>query len=109
MLNRGALIVRPKQPFVDWALGLDDSGMAPPFEGEKTVYLVPDFEDPRQQEKVLEMVYEEVFENELWGWYTDEGGWPRDRTLAMFKEWFHIEMHSVVRDLCGYLMVDDDL
>jgi len=29
MLNRAALIVRPAKPYVDWALGLDDSGLAP--------------------------------------------------------------------------------
>lgn len=45
MLNRGALIVRPKQPFLDWAAGLDDSGIVPDVEGERTVYLIPQFED----------------------------------------------------------------
>ncbi len=29
MLNRGVVIVRPKQPYLDWAAGLDDSGILP--------------------------------------------------------------------------------
>ena len=33
MLNRAALIVRPKQPFLDWAASLDDSGLVPDVAG----------------------------------------------------------------------------
>ena len=29
MINRSAVIVRPRQPYIDWAKGLDDSGMDP--------------------------------------------------------------------------------
>ena len=44
MLNRGVLIVRPGQPYIDWAAQLDDSGLVPDSEDEKTVYLIPEFE-----------------------------------------------------------------
>ena len=37
MLNRGVVIVRPKQPYLDWAAGLDDSGIVPDPNGEQTV------------------------------------------------------------------------
>ena len=37
MLNRGALIVRPAQPYLDWAASLDDSGILPDPDGEVTV------------------------------------------------------------------------
>jgi len=47
-------------------------------------------------------VLDEVFERKLVGWHTDERAWPPKRTLKMFKNWFSIEMHSVVEDLCGY-------
>jgi hypothetical protein len=102
MLNRGALIVRPAKPYIDWASSLDDSGVLPLADGEKTVYLVPSFEDDEEAEKVLRRVFPHVFENELHGWHTDEAAWPKRRTLAMFKKWFNIELHSVVEDLCGY-------
>ena len=45
MLNRGVLIVCHARPFLEWAAGLDDSGVRPLVEGEQTVYLIPEFED----------------------------------------------------------------
>lgn len=109
MLNRAALIVRPKEPYIAWARDLDDSGLVPSVEGEQTVYLIPGFEDDDAAEKILAQVYAEVFEDQLFGWHTDEDAWPKRRTLAMFKDWFQIEMHSVVEDLCGYEIEDDDV
>jgi len=108
MLNRAVLIVRPKKPFLDWAAQLDDSGLVPDVSGEQTAYLVPDFADADENRRVLERVFAEVFERELFGWHTDEGAWPKQRTFAMFKRWFQIEIHSVVEDLCDYEIIDDE-
>lgn len=108
MINRAVLIVRPKQPFLDWAAGLDDSGLVPDVDGEQTVYLVPDFDMDDDARAVIEAVFSEVFENELWGWHTDESAWPTNRNLKTFHEWFTIELHSIVEDLCDYEIVDDD-
>jgi len=108
MLNRGVLIVTPAKPYMDWAAGLDDSGIVPDVEGEKTVYLVPEFEDD-EAERVLRLVYSEVFERELFGWHTDDAVWPKQRTFAMFRQWFKVEMHSVVEDLCSGALIDEDV
>lgn len=108
MLNRAVLVVRPKQPFLDWAAQLDDSGLVPNAEGEQTVYLIPQFDDDDEAQKVLDRVFAEVFERELFGWHTDESAWPRKRTLALFREWFTVELHSVVEDLCDYELLDDE-
>ena len=108
MLNRGVLIVRPGKAFIEWARGLDDSGLLPSAEDEQTVYLVPGFDDDEEAEDVLKLVFAEVFERELDGWHTDGEAWPKNRTLAMFKRWFTIEMHSTVEDLCGDPLVDDE-
>ena len=64
MLNRGVIIVRPAQPFLDWASKLDDSGLVPGTAGERTVYLVPDFEDDDEAAQILELVFAEIFERE---------------------------------------------
>lgn len=72
MLNRVALIVRPKQPYLNWAAGLDDSGLVPDVAGEKTVCLVPEFETDEEGQQILRQVSAEVFERELFGWHTDE-------------------------------------
>ena len=108
MLNRAALVVRPRQPFLDWAARLDDSGLVPNVEGEQTVYLIPQFEDDNDAERVLERVFAEVFERELCGWHSDEDAWPKKRSLALFRKWFTVELHSVVEDLCDYEVVDDE-
>jgi len=57
---------------------------------------------------VLKDVFAEVFERELFGWHTDETAWPKNRNLALFREWFDIEIHSVVEDLCDFEIVDDE-
>ena len=108
MLNRGVLIVRPKQPFLAWAAQLDDSGLVPDATGEQTVYLVPEFEDDDEAQRVLKRVFAEVFERELFGWHTDETAWPTNRTFSLFRKWFDIELHSVVEDLCEFEIVDDE-
>src|SRR5712691_8078877 len=48
MLNRGVVIVRPKQPYLDWAAGLDDSGIVPDPNDEQTVYLIPSYGDDEE-------------------------------------------------------------
>ncbi len=108
MLNRGVVIVRPKQPYLDWAAGLDDSGIVPDPNGEQTVYLIPSYEDDEGAWEILATLHPAIFENELYGWHTDEAAWPEGRDFAMFKEWFAIELHSVVEDLCDFEIVDED-
>jgi hypothetical protein len=108
MINRSVLIVRPKQPFLNWAEGLDDSGLLPDVGGEQTVYLIPEFDGNEDAQAIIEKVYLEVFENELWGWHTDESAWPANRDFETFREWFTIELHSVVEDLCDYEIIDGD-
>jgi len=108
MLNRGALIVRPKQPYLDWATGLDDSGLVPDPNDEQTIYLMPTFEDNEEAWEIIEEIYAEIFERELDGWHTDEAAWPQNRDFTMFQEWFDIELHSVVEDLCSDEIIDDE-
>lgn len=108
MLNRAVLIVRPRKPYLDWAAGLDDSDLLPDPDDERTVYLIPSFEDDDQAWAILQEVYAEVFERELYGWHTDETAWPQDRDFAMFQRWFDIDLHSIVEDLCAGPIVDDE-
>jgi len=108
MVNRGALIVRPAQPYLDWASGLDDSGIVPDSDGEQTVYLIPSFEDDVEAQKILKRIFPEVFERELFAWHTDSAAWPQRRTFAIFKQWFKVELHSIVEDLCAGELVDED-
>jgi hypothetical protein len=52
--------------------------------------------------------HQELFEEELNGWYTDPALWPRDRSLEMFKEWCSFELHTVVTDTGESPLEDDE-
>ena len=109
MINRGVVMLRPAAPFLEWAKSLDDSGLAPDPNDERTVYLVPEWEDDAGKERVLRAVFTELFEQELFGWHTDEADWPQMRGLREFRKWFDIEMHSMVVDVCGDALFDDEV
>ena len=108
MLNRAAVMVRPKQPFIDWAASVDDSRLTPDEDEESTVYLIPAYADEDEAWEVLEEVYETIFEAELYNWDTDEAAWPRERDFDTFQEWFEIELHAIVEDLCDYEIAEEE-
>ena len=103
MLNRSAIIVKPRQPHLEWMRKDDAEGLAESvfesFHEEPSIYLLPEWEDPAKQQVVLEEFWPDLFEAMLAGWVTDEALWPKNRTFEMFREWFDVEMTSVVEDL----------
>ena len=108
MINRGSVLVRPKQAYIDWAAQLDDTGVVPGAENERTVYLIPEYNDDFEAMEILAEGFDMIFQLELGGWHADEDKWPGNRTFAMFREWFSIEFNSVVEDLCKYELTDED-
>jgi hypothetical protein len=108
LINRAALIVRPKQPFIEWARSIEDE-IVPQAEGEQTVYLIPEHDTPKEFEKILKEIWSYVFESQLCGWHVEEDAWPKNRTYSMFKLWFQIECHTVIEDLCGDPIEDDEI
>jgi hypothetical protein len=113
MLNRAALILRYKQPFVDWINAVDPSSGSEPLtladvQAERTIYLV-EVEDEDELIRWLSQHHEELFEEELNGWYTDPALWPRDRSLKTLQEWCSFELHTVVVDTGNSPLEDDDL
>ena len=107
MLNRSAVSIRPAQPFIDWAAGLEGPTVVPSLDDEPTVYLVPPFDDEAQGLEVLEEAYPVLFERELFGWYEDETCWPADRDFTMFRAWFQIELLPILEDVCEGPIVDE--
>lgn len=108
MLNRSSVIVRPRQPYLDWASQLDDSGIIPELDDECTIYLIPEYGDDVQAMETLSKCFDIIFETELDGWCTDETLWPKNRSFKTFRNWFSFEFHSLVEDLCGYEIIDDE-
>jgi hypothetical protein len=100
LINRALLLVTPKAPQIAWM-----KSVAPDFDGdpgEKTGYLVPEYETPKDVEEIVEHVWEFIFEEELAAWWTDQSAWPAPRTLALFRQHFDVEACSIVEDLCDW-------
>ena len=108
MINRSAVIIRPAQPYVDWAAKLDDSGLLPDPNGEPTIYLLREYHDDVEGWAHLSECFDTIFDAELHGWHTLESEWPAKRTFAMFREWFQVSLGSCIEDLCQGPIVDDE-
>ncbi|HWO57529.1 MAG TPA: hypothetical protein VNN55_08180 [bacterium] len=109
-LNRTAIVLRPKQPFVDWINETEPDDRPVTLEEvaeDNVVYLIPENRDD-DVDRAVRKYWREIFEEELFGWCTDESLWPTRLTFAMFREWFDIEAHSVVRDVGGDDLVIED-
>jgi hypothetical protein len=99
--NRAAIVVEPIKPFIDWLNYVDPKGEFKLGElGELTIYLIPECDNDKDLEKYLKENYKPIFDEELEGWFTDEKLLPKERTYAMFKEWFKITFHSMIYDMC---------
>jgi hypothetical protein len=101
-LNRSALVVTPKQPFLDWLHRVDpesqDMTLAE-LASEASVYLLPECETDKALSPALRKFCEEIFVEELDAWYRDEEVWPEDRSFKVFRRWFDYQHYSLVFDL----------
>jgi hypothetical protein len=66
---------------------------------EHATYLIPEFFGPDEVWEHIKKIYLQIFEFELFAWYTPEELWPQKRTWKMFQEWFEVEINSEVFDL----------
>jgi len=100
ILNRSVVIVKPRQPYVDWANSLDDSSFTlEELRTDNTAFLVPEIEIDSDNERVLKQYCPVMFQHELSAWCPDKETWPKNRNLSMFKEWFGVSFHSMALDL----------
>jgi hypothetical protein len=101
LLYRTPLLIRRKQPYVDWAVNVDEESraLAGAFSDRCEIYLAPVAAHEQALEEVLGDCWEAIFEEELAGWIEDESTWPPDRTRAMFDAWFSAELADAVIDL----------
>ncbi|HEU4472993.1 MAG TPA: hypothetical protein VFR58_17990 [Flavisolibacter sp.] len=98
-INRTALTVRPRQVYLDW-INAQTPG-EPPIAGfdEHNIYLVPEAETNEAVELWLKQNFGRLFERELESWSTDEHTWPARRDYRLFREWFQVEVSTMVFDM----------
>ena len=97
-VRRSALVLRPKQPFKDWLVALDSGDIKVDLTNDTDVYLLPDFEEPKQIENWLKRNYDQIFCDQMNNWYVDESVWIQNRTYKIFKEWFDYSIHTMIWD-----------
>ncbi len=105
LLNRSALMLQPRQPYLDWinALPSDVSELEQPLangalDDEGRVYLVDEFEPEQGGEGTLASHWQRLFNNELSAW--DEFGdhWPEPLSLSLLTEWFELKPLALAFD-----------
>lgn len=113
MINRAAVIVRLKTPFIKWINEVDpfDSRSSITLEEaneDRTVYLIDDQEVEHVDEWV-DLNFKQLFECELEDWYEDPSLWPKDVDRVLFDNWCELECHSVIVDTVGGPITDVDM
>jgi hypothetical protein len=109
VVNRTAVTIVGATPYEAWTRQHD----ADVNRGTLTVaranshgsaFLLPEFESEQDLREWVEDNYSWLFEFQLSAWTEDESTWPAPRDLPMFRQWFRVDVHSVVVDVA-----DDDV
>jgi len=113
MINRAAVILKYKAPFIQWVNDADpykdNPGITLESENKDcTVYLILE-EDAEKLEEWISLNFEQLFESEIEDWYTDESLWPKNRNRKLVDEWFDVECHSVLIDTVDGEIIDDEI
>jgi len=102
ILNRSAVVVTPKQPFLDWLHAADPTSRTLTLQdvSEPTIYLLPECEDDQDMIAHVRNYSDTIFEDQLDGWYKEQSTWPADRHFKTFCLWFEYRAHTLLLDLC---------
>ncbi len=100
-INRSALIIRPKQPYIDWANSFDDGPEASVEQLPKdhSIYLVDCIDELADIDLLVQDHWEWIFQEQLNGWMRDSDLWPEEMTREMFLEWFDCELSTMIWDM----------
>jgi hypothetical protein len=109
VINRTAITLVGAQPYVDWMRSRDADFNRNTLTVRRTsslgsAFLLPEFEVEEELKEWVEDNFAWLFEFQLSQWTEDESAWPAARDLRTFREWFRIDVHSVVVDAA-----DDDI
>jgi len=77
-VNRSAVVVVPKQPFLDWLHRVDSSSRKltlTDLGADPSIYLLPERDLEPEIEECLKEACVEIFEDQLNGWYRAEELW----------------------------------
>ena len=93
-INRSAIIIKPLQPFIDWCSNLYPEDLDD-IKETRTYLISEDIEDI---DFWLTKKFDNLFSFELNSWHTNKKEWPQKRNYKMFKEWFEIDISTMIFD-----------
>jgi hypothetical protein len=109
-IDRQLVILKPKQPFLDWLNNVDKKNLSlEDVRSDCTVFLIPVVDNLDDAEKYVKSIFPDLFDLELSEWNVDEELWPNHRTIELFREWFDIYFHSTVIDTEEKEILKDEL
>jgi len=97
-INRSVLIIVPKKPFYDWGNRLTPEHQVDKYD-ECESYLLDNDWNSDEAEEFLKINYDQFFQDQLHGAWTNEPDWPQNRNWKMFQEWFDWHYSSMVWDI----------
>jgi len=101
-LNRMAVIVAAKPPFLEWLHSVDPTSndlTLADLNQEPAVYLLPESGSDEEAARHVRRFCKDIFAAELDGWWRQRSDWPKNLNFGLFKEWFDWRYHSMVLDL----------
>lgn len=103
LLNRSALLLRPRQPLADWIARIapEEALDLAELRAEGNVYLIDEAESESSFDEALEQHWRKMFENELTAWDEFSDDWPWPLTRELFDQWFEVEPQVMVFDISG--------
>jgi len=104
VVNRTAVTVVGAEPYIRWTRQNDadaNKGMLTVARVKTygSAYLLPELELEEDVQEWIEENATWLFEFQLAAWTEDESTWPETRDLKTFREWFRIDLHSIVVDI----------
>ena len=109
VVNRTAVTIVGAQHYIDWMRDTDadfNKGAitVPRVKANGSAFLLPEFELEEDLQEWVEDNVTWLFEFQLAAWTENESTWPAARDIRAFREWFRVDVHSVVVDVA-----DDDI
>jgi hypothetical protein len=104
MINRTTVVIKPRQPFLNWINHASQLDLTSPVTMEELLedcdtILLPVTNSREEADELLEPLKPDLFAMQLEDWLRDPGAWPLDRSAAAFDQWFALEVYSMVLDL----------
>ena len=99
IIDRAAVVVRAKRPFLDWTNSLPDKpGLTlKTLNRENHIFLLPEHDTEQEFGVIVRESYVYVLQMELASSCRDESLWPPIDYQAFLK-WFDLQVHSMVFD-----------